>query len=87
MPLSRMRMVAFVPSSLLLGVTRYVTTDVAPVPLLWVIPLALYLLTFVLAFAERVRVPDEGLSVVATDDGRRLLLADAVRAAPASVLV
>ena len=44
---------AFVPSSLMLGVTTYITTDVAAVPLLWVIPLALYLLTFVLAFANK----------------------------------
>jgi hypothetical protein len=42
-----------VPSSLLLGVTTYLSTDVAAVPLLWVVPLALYLLTFVLVFAER----------------------------------
>ncbi len=46
-----------VPSSLLLGVTSYITTDVAPVPLLWVIPLVLYLLTFVLTFARRPLVP------------------------------
>lgn len=44
---------AFVPSSLMLGVTTYITTDVAAVPLLWVIPLALYLLTFVLAFTKK----------------------------------
>ncbi|HEX2271410.1 MAG TPA: fused MFS/spermidine synthase [Pyrinomonadaceae bacterium] len=44
---------SFVPSSLMLGVTTYITTDVAAVPLLWVIPLALYLLTFVLAFTNR----------------------------------
>jgi hypothetical protein len=48
---------AFVPSSLLLGVTSYISTDVAAVPLLWVIPLALYLLTFVLAFAKRETLP------------------------------
>ncbi|MEP6915321.1 MAG: fused MFS/spermidine synthase, partial [Acidobacteriota bacterium] len=42
---------AFVPSSLLLAVTSYVSTDVASVPLLWVLPLALYLLTFVAAFS------------------------------------
>ena len=61
-------LLSFTPSTLLLGVTRYVTTDVAPVPLLWVVPLALYLLTFVLAFAERARVPDDlldGLAAVA----------------------
>ena len=43
---------AFVPSSLMLGVTTHMTTDIASVPLLWVIPLALYLLTFILAFAR-----------------------------------
>ncbi len=42
---------AFVPSSLLLAVTSYISTDVASVPLLWVVPLSLYLLTFVLAFS------------------------------------
>ncbi len=42
-----------VPSSLLLGVTAYLTTNVAPIPLLWVVPLALYLLTFIFAFARK----------------------------------
>jgi len=42
---------AAVPSSLMLGVTSYITRDLAPVPLLWVLPLALYLLTFVAAFS------------------------------------
>ncbi len=42
----------FVPSSWLMGVTTYLTTDLAPVPLLWIIPLALYLLSFILAFAR-----------------------------------
>lgn len=50
-------LLAFVPSSLLLGVTTYLSTDIAPIPLLWVIPLALYLLTFVLVFARRPPVP------------------------------
>src|SRR5581483_1875419 len=43
---------AFVPSSLMLGVTTYITTDVAAIPLLWVIPLAIYLLSFILVFAR-----------------------------------
>ncbi len=43
---------AAVPSSLLLGVTTHLTTDLAPIPLLWVVPLVLYLLTFVIAFGE-----------------------------------
>ena len=46
-------LLAFVPSSLMLGVTNYISTDVASMPLLWVIPLALYLLTLVFAFARR----------------------------------
>ncbi len=46
-------LLALVPSSLLLGVTQHMTTDLASVPLLWVVPLALYLLTFILAFARR----------------------------------
>lgn len=41
---------AMVPSSLLLGVTQHLTTDVAAAPLLWVVPLSLYLLTFIIAF-------------------------------------
>jgi hypothetical protein len=48
---------AFAPSSLLLGVTTFITTDIAAVPLLWVAPLAIYLLTFVLVFASRAIVP------------------------------
>ena len=44
---------AFVPSSLLLGVTSFITVDIASAPLLWIIPLALYLLSFVITFARR----------------------------------
>jgi hypothetical protein len=40
-----------VPSSLLLAVTSYMSTDVASVPLLWMVPLCVYLATFVLAFS------------------------------------
>src|ERR671921_1156459 len=40
----------FVPSSLMLGVTAFVTTNISPVPLLWVIPLSLYLFSFVIVF-------------------------------------
>jgi hypothetical protein len=53
----RWLLLAFVPSSLLLSVTTYLTTDVAAIPLLWVLPLALYLLTFILAFARRGLLP------------------------------
>lgn len=43
---------AFVPSSFMLAVTTYISTDIAAIPLLWVIPLALYLLTFILVFSS-----------------------------------
>ncbi len=43
---------ALVPSSLLSGVTTYVTTDVVSAPLFWVVPLALYLFSFVVAFGR-----------------------------------
>jgi hypothetical protein len=48
---------AFAPSSLLMGVTQHITTDLAAVPLLWVIPLTLYLLTYVIVFARRQILP------------------------------
>jgi spermidine synthase len=44
---------AFIPSSLMLAVTTYFSTDIAPVPLFWIAPLALYLVTFVVAFSTR----------------------------------
>lgn len=46
-------LLAFVPSSLMLGVTTFITTDIITVPLFWVIPLALYLLSFIIAFSEK----------------------------------
>jgi hypothetical protein len=54
-------LLAFIPSSLMLGVTTHMSTDVAAVPLLWVVPLALYLATFVLAFARREVIPHQWL--------------------------
>jgi hypothetical protein len=46
---------AFMPSSLMLGATTFLSTDVAAIPLFWVLPLALYLLSFIIVFA---RVPE-----------------------------
>ncbi len=43
---------AFVPSSLMLGATSYITLNIAAIPLLWIIPLVLYLLSFILVFAR-----------------------------------
>ena len=50
-------MLALVPSGLMLNVTTYLSTDIAAIPLLWVVPLALYLLTFILVFASRPLLP------------------------------
>jgi SAM-dependent methyltransferase len=44
---------AAVPSGLLLSTTSHLTTDIMAMPLLWVIPLAIYLLTFVIVFDDR----------------------------------
>jgi len=46
------------PSSLMLGLTTYITTDIAPIPLFWVIPLALYLITFIAAFSKYDKITD-----------------------------
>ena len=53
-PLQQMHWLAlaFVPSSLLLGLTQYISTDIAAVPLLWILPLTLYLLTFIMVFSK-----------------------------------
>lgn len=53
---------SFLPSSLMLGVTTHVSTDIAPVPLLWVLPLAIYLGTFVIVFASRQWIADKWLT-------------------------
>ena len=52
---------AFVPAALVTAFTVHITTDVASAPLLWVIPLALYLLTFVLVFRDRPLISREAL--------------------------
>lgn len=44
---------ASIPSLALLAVTRYIANDVASFPLLWVVPLSLYLATFIVAFSRR----------------------------------
>ncbi len=44
-------LLALAPAALLLGVTNYLATDIASVPLLWAVPLGLYLATFVIAFS------------------------------------
>ncbi len=46
-------LLAFIPSSLMLGVTSYITNNIASAPFLWIIPLALYLFTFVIVFMRK----------------------------------
>lgn len=75
---------AFVPSSLMLGVTTFLSTDIAAIPLLWVVPLAVYLGTFVIAFgthseavaavALRAVAPVSALAAVATLSGWPLVV-------------
>jgi hypothetical protein len=48
---------AAVPSGLLVALTAHLSTDVAAAPFLWVVPLAIYLLTFVLVFQPRPPIP------------------------------
>jgi SAM-dependent methyltransferase len=50
---------AAIPSSLMLGVTTHITTDVASAPFLWVLPLALYLATFIIAFQAKPAIPPD----------------------------
>lgn len=50
---------AFLPSSWMLSTTARLTTNIAPMPLLWIIPLSLYLLTFILVFAKRKVIPHD----------------------------
>lgn len=45
-------LLACVPSSLMLGVTTYLSTAIAPIPMLWMIPLATYLVTLIIAFSH-----------------------------------
>lgn len=59
-------LLAFIPASLLFGVTNYITTEIAPTPLLWTIPLALYLVTFVLAFAGKSLLPERFANIALT---------------------
>jgi hypothetical protein len=39
------------------AVTSYLTANIAPIPLLWILPLAVYLFTIILAFQFRIRLP------------------------------
>ncbi len=56
---------ALVPSALLLSITNKITTDLLAIPLLWVIPLGLYLLTFVIVFSRKPIISHKTVSTIA----------------------
>ena len=56
---------AAIPAGLVIAVTSYITTDVAAAPFLWVVPLALYLLTFVAVFRDRPWIPQQTVARLA----------------------
>lgn len=70
---------AFIPSSLTLGVTTYITSDITASPLLWVMTLALYLLSYIIAFASR--------GAVLRQAGYRLFAWSVAAAAASTVLI
>src|SRR5437899_2984721 len=53
---------AFVPSALMLAVTNHIAANVGSVPFLWIVPLALYLLAFIFAFARRLHISSTRVS-------------------------
>lgn len=61
----RLRWIAlsFVPSGLLVAFTTHLTTDIASAPFLWVVPLALFLATFIVVFRDPPLVPVRALSM------------------------
>jgi len=74
-------LLAAAPSSLMLGVTSHLSTDVASAPFLWVLPLALYLLTFVIAFQNRPWIPLNITLIIQGATGAIVVLIVAFRSA------
>jgi spermidine synthase len=84
----RLRWVAlgFVPSSLMLGATTALTTNVAPVPLLWVLPLSLYLVSFIVVFSRGARRETAHRAALLALPPLAVLLAGVIVLAPARPL-
>ena len=53
---------AFLPSALMLAVTNHITANLVSLPFLWIVPLAMYLLSFILAFGRRFRISPARMS-------------------------
>ena len=54
---ARWAALAFVPSALMLGVTNFISSEIAALPFFWVLPLAAYLVTFMISFSARPLIP------------------------------
>lgn len=52
-PLGRWLVYSAIPASLLFGTTTFIVSDIASVPLLWILPLMLYISSFIVAFSDR----------------------------------
>lgn len=79
---------SFVPSSLVIGTTQYLSTDIAAVPLLWVVPLSIYLLTFIIAFSKHDLLPARSLAKILPFVVVAIAVASLLRARhPVSVLI
>ena len=61
---ARWIVLAAVPSALLISVTAHISTDIAAAPFMWVIPLALYLVTFVIVFQTRPILPHDWMVAI-----------------------
>jgi len=70
---------AMIPSALLVAVSAQITADVAPVPFLWMLPLVVFLLTFVIAFARRQFIRPAWLVAIGIPAAIFLAYASAVR--------
>jgi spermidine synthase len=55
---------AFVPSALMSAVTSHILLNLASVPFLWILPLAVYLITFMMAFGRKIRLSYSTLSKI-----------------------
>ena len=71
---------AFIPSALLVAVTAHMSSDIGSAPLVWVIPLGLYLLSFPLAFRERAQTSDDKMVCVQIWSGALVLVSIAIGA-------
>ena len=80
--LVRIAALAALPSAILVSITEIITTDIAPVPLLWVVPLALYIATFVHAFSPGPAIPAHWLAPLAAASLLMVLMANLVEADP-----